>query len=75
MWGEDGKLDNLRLKLNNYEVCHIHKGELNIRGDFHTPLGEGVQVTDPEKAAVKEDFRRNVEQGSNGQLCSDDQFE
>ena len=68
-------MDNLRLKWNNYEVCHIHKGELNIHRHVHTHLGEGIQVTEQEKVALKEEFRRKVEQGSNGQLCSDEQFE
>ena len=41
VWGEDGHIDNLRLKWNNYEVCHIHKGKLNIRRDFTRNWAKG----------------------------------
>lgn len=75
VWGDDGNMDSLRLKWNNYEVCHIHKGGLMTRKDFHTQLGEIFGVSAEANTALNDALKHKVEQGGPGQLCSEEQFE
>lgn len=75
IWGYAGCMDKLRLKWNNFEVCHSFKGERLVRACCHTQLGEGCVVTPEDNAAPAQYVKDRAARNGGMALCPDDVFE
>ena len=55
-------MDSLHLKWDNFEVCHLFKGDLLLHNAFHTPLGEGHVITPEENVKLEHVVRDKAAQ-------------